>query len=239
MTRGYLWRNLQKDIVEEFAALTPSVVLPSSSQIVDEHKRVKIGEMHAARKRIGEEWWDKLIADARMRGTEASPRTKTRKVKQKGRPRGGAISTPRLEEQRAKERERQDRKQNRRRAMRERLPDERVGRTHHFTLITKTQDGNGTREIDGYIQTGTYADGKLGEVFLKVDTGDEFVMLDMWAISASVALQFGAPVDDLFKKFVGQRFEPSGATTNKEIPRCTSLVDYAARWILRHYGSKA
>ncbi len=124
-----------------------------------------------------------------------------------------------------------------RKLMRERMPAERKGLTHHFTLITKTPDENGVREIDGYLTCNVYPDsGQLGEIFIRIGkSGAEEAIYEQWAIGASIALQFGVPVEAYFKKFLGTRFEPSGATSNKEIPRCTSILDYVSRFILKTY----
>lgn len=125
--------------------------------------------------------------------------------------------------------------------MRAKLNDLREGLTHHFTVYAAvpSKDPNGPDEIEeigGYIQTGLYEDGRVGEIFLKIGKpGDRFAMLDQWAMAFSFALQYGAPLEELCRKFAGSRFEPSGATRNKDIPRCTSLVDYAARWLLSKY----
>lgn len=123
--------------------------------------------------------------------------------------------------------------------MRERLPDVREGITHHFTITTRVPETDQLQEIDGYIQTGLYEDGRVGEIFIKVGRpGDVFAMLDQWAISFSIALQYGAPLEDLCRKHLGSRFWPDGATSNKNIPRCTSLVDYTVRWLLDKYGKE-
>ncbi len=119
----------------------------------------------------------------------------------------------------------------------EKLPANRVGITHHFTIIAKTVDGEGVREVDGYLTTGEYDDGRLGEIFLKVGkSGDEAAWIDQWALTASVAIQHGASVENLFQKFVATNFEPSGFTKNPEIRSCTSILDYVARYILSKYG---
>jgi len=140
---------------------------------------------------------------------------------------------------------------------RERLPDFRPGHTHHFIIVAKchklkcvagkvegtdvacsTCDGNGVEEIDGYITTGLYPDGRLGEIFVKVGrASDKFIMLDQWAIAFSVALQYGAPMEVLCKKFRGQNFWPDGPTDNDKIKRCSSLVDYCVRWLMLKYGT--
>lgn len=126
--------------------------------------------------------------------------------------------------------------------MRERMGEERPGLTHHFVILTRVEDENGEPQIlavKGYIQTGTYPDGRLGEVFVKLGKiGHTTAWIDQWATAVSIALQYGAPVEDLFRKFVGTNFEPAGRTRNPAIPKCTSLVDYTARFLLDKYGPK-
>ena len=121
--------------------------------------------------------------------------------------------------------------------MRKRLPDTRDGATQKFQILARAEDGS-TQEIEGYIQSGLYSDGRLGEIFVKVGkAGSTEALFDHWAIAVSVALQHGAPVEELMKKFTFTRFEPSGAVKSVEgIKRCTSPLDLVARWILSKYG---
>jgi ribonucleoside-diphosphate reductase alpha chain len=56
-------------------------------------------------------------------------------------------------------------------------------------------------------------------------------MMDTFATSISLCLQFGVPLEDLVKKFTHQRFEPSGMTSNPDIPFAKSVVDYIFRWL--------
>lgn len=120
-------------------------------------------------------------------------------------------------------------------SVRERLPDLREGTTHHFEI----SDREG-KSYDGYIQTGHYEDGRLGEVFIRFGkSGDASALLDQWAVSTSYALQYGVPPRELLQKFVGTRFEPEGSTSNKDIPRCTSVLDYVARWLLSRIGGQS
>jgi ribonucleoside-diphosphate reductase alpha chain len=44
-------------------------------------------------------------------------------------------------------------------------------------------------------------------------------------------LQYGVPLEALVKKFTHQRFEPSGMTSNRNIPFAKSIVDYIFRWL--------
>ena len=56
-------------------------------------------------------------------------------------------------------------------------------------------------------------------------------LMDSFATTVSVALQYGVPLRDLVNKFAHVRFEPSGFTGNQEIPIAKSIVDYIFRWL--------
>jgi ribonucleoside-diphosphate reductase alpha chain len=56
-------------------------------------------------------------------------------------------------------------------------------------------------------------------------------LMDAFATTVSVSLQYGVPLRDLVNKFAHVRFEPSGFTGNSEIPIAKSLVDYIFRWM--------
>jgi ribonucleoside-diphosphate reductase alpha chain len=134
---------------------------------------------------------------------------------------------------------------------RERLPDERTGRTHHFTILsakTLFDGAEGTtelEEIDGYITTGCYPSignnpPRLGEIFIRISKqGDERAgWMDGFATMLSIALQNGADLSQLCSKMIGTRFPPFGATNNPNIPRCTSLLDYIGRYLQAAYLPK-
>src|SRR5690242_20935085 len=106
---------------------------------------------------------------------------------------------------------------------RRKLPDERRSITHKFDV--------GGHE--GYITVGLYEDGKPGEIFLKMSKEGSTVsgLMDSFATTVSVALQYGVPLKDLVNKFAHVRFEPSGFTGNQEIPIAKSIVDYIFRWL--------
>jgi ribonucleoside-diphosphate reductase alpha chain len=55
----------------------------------------------------------------------------------------------------------------------------------------------------------------------------------------SLALQFGLTVDEAVARFKGMRFEPMGQTNNDEIPETSSIVDYVARYLELHFGSRS
>ena len=108
-------------------------------------------------------------------------------------------------------------------ATRRRLPVERTAITHRFDI--------GGQE--GYLTVGLYEDGQPGEIFLKMAKEGSTVsgLVDTFATTVSVALQYGVPLRDLVNKFAHVRFEPSGFTGNPEIPIAKSIVDYVFRWM--------
>jgi ribonucleoside-diphosphate reductase alpha chain len=106
---------------------------------------------------------------------------------------------------------------------RRRLPAERSAITHKFDIAGH----------EGYITVGLYPDGQPGEIFLKMAKEGSTVsgLMDTFATTVSVALQYGVPLKDLVNKFAHVRFEPSGFTGNQEIPIAKSIVDYIFRWL--------
>lgn len=90
-----------------------------------------------------------------------------------------------------------------------------------------------------YLTAGMYEDGAVGEVFIK-GAGKEGStvqgLLDGWATSLSIALQHGASLDLLARKFAHMRFEPSGRTDDPDIPHAFSVLDYVVRWLAKHFG---
>ncbi len=106
---------------------------------------------------------------------------------------------------------------------RHRLPTERTAVTHKFDIAGH----------EGYITVGLYPDGQPGEIFLKMAKEGSTVsgLMDTFATSVSLALQYGVPLRDLVNKFAHVRFEPSGFTGNQEIPIAKSIVDYIFRWM--------
>lgn len=109
------------------------------------------------------------------------------------------------------------------RPFREHLPDERRSITHKFSVADQ----------EGYVTVGLYADGRPGEIFVKINKEGSTVsgLMDTVALLTSVTLQYGVPIEDLARKLKNTRFEPYGRTTNPEIPWATSLVDYIFRWL--------
>jgi ribonucleoside-diphosphate reductase alpha chain len=109
------------------------------------------------------------------------------------------------------------------RPLRRRLPDERKSLTHKFSVAGHS----------GYITVGLYDDGQPGEIFLRMSKGGSVVsgLMDAFAVSTSIALQYGVPLKVLVNKFAHVRFEPSGFTGNPNIRIAKSLIDYMFRWM--------
>ncbi len=107
--------------------------------------------------------------------------------------------------------------------VRHKLPSERKAITHKFSV--------GGHE--GYVTVGMYDDGSPGEIFIVMAKEGSVVsgLMDGFATSVSLALQYGVPLQVLCDKFTHTRFEPSGYTGNQEIPIAKSVLDYIFRWL--------
>ena len=112
-----------------------------------------------------------------------------------------------------------------------RLPDERQAITHKFSI-----SGH-----EGYITVGLYPNGKPGEMFISMAKEGSVVsgLMDSFATSVSIMLQYGVPLKVLINKFSHARFEPSGFTSNREIPIAKSVMDYIFRWMDLKFGEHA
>src|SRR6185369_8800064 len=117
-----------------------------------------------------------------------------------------------------------------RRAVRRKLPDERRAITHKFSI----------NEHEGYLTVGLYEDGQPGEIFLVMAKEGSTIsgLMDAFATSISLALQYGVPLQALVEKFSHTRFEPSGFTKNPEIPIAKSITDYIFRWLASKFLSR-
>lgn len=84
-----------------------------------------------------------------------------------------------------------------------------------------------------YLTVGLFEDGSPGELFVHGDKAFGTIngLLDQFCICISMLFQLGMPVEDIVKKFSNQRFQPSGPTSDKAIPMCSSIVDYISKWL--------
>ena len=88
-----------------------------------------------------------------------------------------------------------------------------------------------------WLRTGEYPDGKLAEIFIDGYKEGTVVksMMNMFAVSVSMALQYGVPLDKLVNKFTFTRFEPSGMTDHPNVKICTSVIDFVFRVLGMEY----
>ncbi len=112
-------------------------------------------------------------------------------------------------------------------ARRRPLPDTRDSLTHKFKIEGHT----------GYITVGLYDDGSPAEVFISMAKQGSTIygLMESFGRAISYALQYGVPLSDLVRNFSHMRFEPSGATTNPEIPFAQSVIDYLFRWLASRF----
>ncbi|MFA9446669.1 vitamin B12-dependent ribonucleotide reductase [Egicoccus sp. AB-alg6-2] len=111
--------------------------------------------------------------------------------------------------------------------MRRKLPKTRPSQTISFKV----------GDAKGYITAGEYPGDGLGEIFVKLGKQGSTLsgLLDAFAISVSIGLQYGVPLESYVSKFMNMRFEPAGMTDDPEIRFSTSIVDYLARKIAIEY----
>ncbi len=126
-------------------------------------------------------------------------------------------------------------------AERHRLPQTRKSITHKFDIAGH----------EGYLTVGFYDDGKPGEIFVTMSKVGSTIngLVDAWASSVSLNLQYDIPVEVLFRKFRHQKFEPSGFVKNEQggeldkrttiIRTASSIVDYVAQYMTLHFGQGA
>ena len=107
------------------------------------------------------------------------------------------------------------------RPTRTRLPKSRSSRTTSFTV----------GGAEGYMTAGTYDDGRLGEVFLKLGKQGSTLagVMDAFSIAVSIGLQYGVPLDTFVTKFTNLRFDPAGLTDDPDVRMAQSIMDYIFR----------
>ncbi len=110
---------------------------------------------------------------------------------------------------------------------RQRLPKKRRGFTQEARI--------GGHKV--YLRTGEYPDGRLGEIFIDMHKeGAAFrSIMNCFAISVSLGLQYGVPLDEYVDAFVFTRFEPQGPVDHPNIKFATSVVDYIFRVLGMEY----
>ncbi|HYO95959.1 MAG TPA: vitamin B12-dependent ribonucleotide reductase [Polyangiaceae bacterium] len=85
-----------------------------------------------------------------------------------------------------------------------------------------------------FLRTGEYEDGALGEIFIDMHKeGAAFrSLMNCFAMSVSIGLQYGVPLETFVEQFTFTRFEPHGVVQgHPNIKFATSIVDYIFRVI--------
>jgi len=93
-----------------------------------------------------------------------------------------------------------------------------------------------------YLHTGEYDDGALGEIFIDLHKeGAAFrSLMNNFAISISIGLQYGVPLEEYVDAFLFTRFEPAGEVRgNDTIRHATSILDYIFRELAVSYLGRA
>jgi len=111
--------------------------------------------------------------------------------------------------------------------VRKRLPKARPATTTSFAV----------GGAEGYMTAGAYADGALGEVFLKLGKQGSTLagVMDAFSIAVSIGLQYGVPLETFVEKFTNLRFEPAGMTDDADIRMAQSMMDYIFRRLALDY----
>jgi ribonucleoside-diphosphate reductase alpha chain len=115
---------------------------------------------------------------------------------------------------------------------RRRLPERRKGYIQKATV--------GGHKV--YLHTGEYDDGELGEIFIDLHKeGAAFrSLMNNFAISISIGLQYGVPLEEYCDAFLFTRFEPAGEVKgNETIRHATSILDYIFRELAVSYLGRA
>jgi len=91
-----------------------------------------------------------------------------------------------------------------------------------------------------YLRTGEYEDGSLGEIFIDMHKeGAAFrSMMNCFAISVSLGLQYGVPLKEFVDCFTFTRFEPQGVVDHPNIKFATSVIDYVFRLLGMEYNGR-
>ena len=107
-------------------------------------------------------------------------------------------------------------------SLRVRLPKRRIGFTQEAVV--------GGHKL--FLRTGDYPDGSLGEIFIDMHKeGATFrSLMNCFAMSISLGLQYGVPLATYVDQFTFTRFEPHGLVQgDPNVKMATSVVDYVFR----------
>ena len=111
--------------------------------------------------------------------------------------------------------------------VRQKLPRRRNSRTFEFRVA----------DCKGFVTVGEYADGRPGELFIRVSKQGSTLagIMDAFAISVSHGLQYGVPLRAYIHAYANGRFEPAGMTDDPDIRFASSILDYLFRRLALDY----
>ncbi|MGQ0833125.1 MAG: vitamin B12-dependent ribonucleotide reductase [Microthrixaceae bacterium] len=112
---------------------------------------------------------------------------------------------------------------------REKLPRKRTSRTFEFRVA----------DCKGFVTVGEFADGRPGEIFLRISKQGSTLagIMDAFAISVSYGLQYGVPLRVYVETLTNTRFEPAGMTDDPDLRIASSILDYIFRRLAVDYLS--
>jgi len=112
---------------------------------------------------------------------------------------------------------------------REKLPRNRNSHTFEFRVA----------DCKGFVTVGEYADGRPGEIFLRISKQGSTLagIMDAFAVSVSYGLQYGVPLRVYVETLTNTRFEPAGMTDDPELRIASSILDYIFRRLAVDYLS--
>ncbi len=112
---------------------------------------------------------------------------------------------------------------------REKLPRRRTSRTFDFRVA----------DCKGFVTVGEFADGRPGEIFLRISKQGSTLagIMDAFAISVSYGLQYGVPLRVYVETLTNTRFEPAGMTDDPDLRIASSILDYIFRRLAVDYLS--
>jgi ribonucleoside-diphosphate reductase alpha chain len=110
---------------------------------------------------------------------------------------------------------------------REKLPRNRTSRTFEFRVA----------DCKGFVTVGEFADGRPGEIFLRISKQGSTLagIMDAFAISVSYGLQYGVPLRVYVETLTNTRFEPAGMTDDPDLRIASSILDYIFRRLAVDY----
>jgi ribonucleoside-diphosphate reductase alpha chain len=110
---------------------------------------------------------------------------------------------------------------------REKLPRNRTSRTFEFRVA----------DCKGFVTVGEFADGRPGEIFLRISKQGSTLagIMDAFAMSVSYGLQYGVPLRVYVESLTNTRFEPAGMTDDPDLRIASSIFDYIFRRLAIDY----